>query len=83
MLDISRLVGMIYWYKTTGLHRKDEETTRERCYGCHQCQDSWHDTWIEFDNAVSRKDMNSSTATYLHYKTRALWCTYCQIITEV
>ena len=38
--DISRLVGTIYWYKTTWPYRKDVKTTRERCCGCRQRRDS-------------------------------------------
>jgi len=37
--DISRLVGTIYWHKTTGPYHKVAKTTRERCCGCCQRQD--------------------------------------------
>jgi len=38
--DISRLVVTIYWPKTTGPYHKVAKTTRDRCCGCRQRQDS-------------------------------------------
>ena len=50
--DISRLVGTIYWHKTTGPYHKVAKTTRERCCGCRQCQDSGMTLGLDWNEMV-------------------------------